>query len=435
MTASANIGAFASTLAAFKPLAGEPSWLAAERSAAFAQFAVAGLPQRTNEEWKYTSTRPLAEGAFAIPQGAATLAAARLIPHIHADDVTLVFVDGRYSPVHSAADDIAAGVTVLPLSEALRQHPDALKPFVEHEAAESRPFALLNKSFTNDGVYIAVEKGQAAPRTIHVLYVESGAAAAASAVFPLNIIALGANAQASVVESYLSAPAEAGPAFVNPQTLIHLADGARLNHLRMTANGPTSLHTGVTTARLAKDARLDSFVFTAGGRLTRHDLRADLQGPGAHATLDGLTLVQAKEHTDHHTIVDHQVPDATSAQLYKAILGGESRSVFNGKIFVRPDAQRTDARQQSRSLLLSSDAEADTKPELQIDADDVKCSHGAAVGPLNPDEVFYLESRGIPRQTALNMLSFAFAEDVLLRVTNPAQHQRLHALTKEFFAR
>ncbi len=391
---------FATAYAGLEALgATDPAWVKELRGAAYRRFAASGLPTRKDEEWKYTSLRSLGEGDLKL---------------------------GKSGQLELARGGAQAGLIVLPLKEALAKKGDELrKMFATLASFPDKTFGILGDAFLADGIYIEVQKNVKVSEPIEINH-----AALVDAVFPRILISLAEGAELQLVEVYTSRGA--AQTFVGQTTDIVLAANAKLSHVRILTEGDKAVHISRGRAVLSKDARLNSFCFTAGGKLNRNDFDVALTGAGAEVHLDGLYMVKGEQHVDNHTTIDHRVPDATSSQLYKGVLDGKSRAVFNGKVLVRQDAQRTKAYQMNRNLLLSSDAEIDTKPELQIDADDVKCSHGAAVGQLNQDQLFYLESRGLDKARAVALLSHAFANEALLKIADEALRGRLAKLARDF---
>jgi len=428
-------GHFPEVRAAFESLRpGDEAWLKELRAAAFERFQAAGLPTRRQEEWKYTSIKEVIETAFVHPQAA--LREPARVPgvaeHFGEDDIALVFVDGVLSTAYTRTSEVPKGLTVMTLDEATRLKQDELLRLVRRPDAEkASAFAALAEAFLGQGAYIEVSRGATPARTIHLVHVTAGVYERPPAFFPRHLVLLREGAEARVVETFLGQ--SESPYFVNAATDIELEANARLVHVRVQAEGAGAYHMSRTRALLARDARLSTVSFASGSRINRNDLAIVLAGPGAQAELDGLYLVRGKQLVDNHTTVDHRVPDATSTQLYKGVIAEQGRGVFNGKIFVREDAQRTNAYQLNRNLLLSSEAEIDTKPELQIEADDVKCTHGAAVGQLDQGQLFYLQSRGLKPADAVRLLSTAFVDEVLLKVDEAPVRERLRHLTKGFF--
>ncbi len=407
----------------------DPAWLKAWRADAFDRFAAAGLPTRRNEEWKYTSLRAIGDHDFGLTAESGVCEPSTLA-FLSPDDLVLVFVDGVLSTEHSRLANLPAGVTLASLRDALKQRPDDVKGMLTASAAlPDQPFGTLSDAFVQDGTYLKIARNVKVAATVQIVHVTTNAPATPTAFFPRHFLALEEGAEARVVETYVGTTDAAY--FVAQATDITLAANAQLDHVRIQSEGSAAVHISRGRATLAKDARLRSFNFAAGSKLCRTDFDVALIGAGAEVHLDGLYLAQGEQHLDNHTTIDHRVPNATSSQLYKGILDDKGRAVFNGKVLVRQDAQGTNAFQMNRNLLLSSEAEIDTKPELQIDADDVKCSHGASIGQLDQGQIFYLQSRGIKRDEAIGLLSEAFAFEALLKVTDPITRRRLAELAKE----
>lgn len=377
-----------------------PAWLNALRQDAFARFATLGVPTRQDEEWKYTSLRGFDAAPWVLSRGETTCTFGGDLPH---------------------------GVRISSVADVLATRPELLKDRLATHARSARAFEAANAAFVGSGVVVEVAKGVVVPQAIHIRH-----NAADGAFFPRVFLALGAGAEASVVETF--APNTADRAFTGSVTDIMLGENAKLSYVKVQTDAPTAYHVSSTRAIVPRAAVLKALSFAFGGQVTRNDLDIVLTGEGADATLDGFYLVTDKRHVDNHSTVDHTVPHTTSSQLYKGILAGQGRAVFNGKVFVRQDAQKTSAFQLNQNLLLSSEAEIDTKPQLEIDADDVKCAHGAAVGQLNADEIFYLESRAIPRAEAIKMLSLGFADEVLMRFEDVKLREELRQLVRNAIA-
>lgn len=426
-----------------------PAWAQALRASGWETFSRIGLPQRTHEEWKYTSLRALKELTFQPAPASLGLdeknAQDILSRHIRPEDLSLVFVNGTLSTGLSRLADLPAGVTVTTVADALATDDSALREALNQQGATFRAqhgphaFGALSDAFLLDGVVVDFAPGTKVERTVHLIHlVTPDELGGPTAYFPRHVIRLGERAEASVVETFCSATASpasvhSAPYLVTVLTDLMIGCGARLAHLRVqTENVRAGMHVGLIRASLDRDSYLGTFSLAAGGRLARVDLDVTLQASGAEVDLDGLYLVRGSQHVDHHTVVEHRVPHATSRQLYKGILGDAARAVFNGKVLVRQGAHGTNAFQLNQNLLLSSDAEIDTKPELQIDADDVKCSHGAAIGQLDADQIFYLQSRGLTAREAQKLLCAAFADDVLLKVKTPGRFENLKRLAMDY---
>lgn len=422
-------------------------WADDLREKGWKAFQSVGLPTRAHEEWKYTSLRSLGDLEFvpAITTVALDhLWTELLARHSSPEDLILVFVNGALSTALSHLQALPAGVNITSVGEALAQNDSSLRSLLSRHVSTLRAehgvhaFGALSDAFARDGVVVQIARGVKVERPIHILHVVTpDAHDGATAYFPRHVIHLAERAEAHVVETYTSATTSEGqkdqaPYLVTAFTDLILDSAARLTHLRVQAEGPTGTHVALARAALERDAYLGTFSLAAGGRLARVDLDITLKASGAEVDLDGLYMVRGSQHVDHHTVVEHCVPNAISRQLYKGILAESGRAVFNGKVLVREGAHGTNAFQLNQNLLLSSDAEIDTKPELQIDADDVKCSHGAAIGQLEADQIFYLQSRGLTKEASKKLLCAAFADDVLLKVKTPGRFAALKRLTMDY---
>ena len=398
--------------------AGEPAFVRAARAAAIGRFAALGFPTPALEDWKYTSVEPIAARAFGAAPATSnglTAAAAERLGH-GLGGTRLVFVNGRLRPDLSDSR-LEAGVRAGSLERLLAEDPGAVEPYLGRIAdLERRAFPALNAALAPDGAVVLVPRGTVVAEPIHLIFVAlPGAERTVS--HPRNLLVAGEGSEVTVVESYVGAGAAA--AWHNPLTEIVLEAGARVRHLRLQRQGADELHTSAVAAEVGRDATFASHVVTTGGSLTRNDLDVMLAAPGAECSLDGLYLLAGSQHLDNHTHIDHAKPHGTSRELYKGVLSGASRGVFNGRIRVRKDAQKTDARQTNRNLLLSDSALVDTKPELEIFADDVKCTHGATIGQLDEASLFYLRSRGLSADAGRSLLIHAFAVEVIDRIPLP----------------
>jgi Fe-S cluster assembly protein SufD len=397
---------------------GEPDALAQIRRRAWDRFLSLGFPTTREEEWRFTSVAPIAEGDFALaPQAPAAISPAAADGfRLDGAAAELVFVNGRYSPALSRRGSVPAGVRV----ESLRAcfTPDdreAAASLARTASFEQHAFAALNTAFLDDGACVRAAAGTVLEAPIHLLFLATEAGGGRSIMaHPRVLLLLGANTQAAVVETY----AGAGGAryFTNAVTEIVLGENAVLDHYKLQYESPTAHHVGAIHVRASRSAACASHSISAGGALVRNDIVAVLDGEGVECTLNGLYLADARRLIDNHTTIDHARPHCASREIYKGILADRARGVFNGKIVVRPDAQKTDAKQTNRALLLSEDALINTKPQLEIFANDVKCTHGAAVGQLDADALFYLRSRGLSEPLARQLLIHAFAGDVLNRL-------------------
>jgi Fe-S cluster assembly protein SufD len=404
--------------------ASAPSWLERLRENAFISFEKLGFPTIHQEEWKYTNIAPIVktefEPAFTGRKSAPTLidaARAQAFFYEEARASRLVFLNGTFRPELSMVEALPSGVAVMDIADALRE--EKFENIVRDQLARSAnfnedAFTALNTAFLSSGAFVLIPVGVQVETPVHLLFLTDATVGGPVASFPRALIVAERGSTATVIESY----AGFGDAayFTNAVVEINLAEGSRLTHYKVQSESAGAFHLATTQATLARNSSFDTTTITLGAELSRHAINVALDGEGAECWVDGLYLVGNGQHADTHSLIDHLRPHCTSHQLYKGILDGKSRAVFNGKVFVRPNAQQTDARQTNRNLLLSSEARVDTKPQLEIFADDVKCAHGATVGQLEEEELFYLSSRGLSPETARNLLTYGFAEEVIAKI-------------------
>jgi Fe-S cluster assembly protein SufD len=408
-----------------------PSWLAARRRAALDRFDAVGFPTRRDEDWHFTSVAPIADGDFApLAEPGGQLRADDLEPFTFgADDwTTVVFVNGRYAPELSSIAVVPAGVQITGIGQA--PGPILERYLTRLASIEENAFTALNTAFFADGAVIVIGGDIVVERPIHLIYA-SDADAAKGLIQPRTLIVAGKHSRATVIESYVAV----GEAVycTNAVTEVDVAAGAHLAHYRVQRESPRAYHVGTTEVRQARDSQYHSFSFATGAALARINVYDVLAEPGIVATLDGLYMVDGTQHVDHQTRIEHVAPNCASREVYKGVMDGASHGVFNGKVYVHPEAQKTDGKQTNNNLLLSDRAHADTKPQLEIFADDVKCTHGATVGRLDEMAMFYLKSRGIAPEVARTLLTYAFAADVLERIEHPTVREGLEALTMDRF--
>jgi Fe-S cluster assembly protein SufD len=417
------IGASKEWLSAAKSSA--PSWLNDLRQDGSASFAALGFPTPHQEEWKYTNVEPVVSRQFGFANGEGTFAGADILSRVfvEAGAPRLVFVNGVYAPALSSVQGLPSGVCLANLSELVRSDDGVLASRIGRYANQRRnAFVALNTAFMDDGAVVVVAPGCRSPQPIYLVYV-SGAKDRPIMSHPRTLIILGAGSEVSIVESYSGVDGESY--FCNAVTELIGEPDSVAHHYRLQREGPAGFHTGTLAAHLGRGCHLTAHAVTLSGALVRNDVHVSLDGEGAECVLNGLYLGDDKQHIDNFTEIEHIKPRATSRELYKGILDGASHGVFNGKIVVHKDAQKSDARQTNRNLLLSADALVNTKPQLEIYADDVKCSHGSTIGQLDPDALFYLRSRGLGPEEARSLLSFAFASDIVGRMKVAALRQRL----------
>jgi Fe-S cluster assembly protein SufD len=400
----------------------EPAWLQTLRETSFDQFEQAGFPDIKQEEWKYTNVASIARADFVpvlVSNGTALTKDGGLAPFVYeeARQSRLVFVNGMFRKDLSSWEALPDSVVAMDLRDALRtsEHEPTVREYLEHPAL-ANGFAALNTALFTSGLFLKIPRGVEIKAPIHLLFIGEGTVEGPPpAAFPRVMIVAEENSSATIIESYAS-PQDEGVYLTNAIIDLSLADAARLQHYKIQRESVGAFHIATTRAELGPKSTYNTTTINFGAALSRHDIRVQMDHEGAECSVDGLYMVDGSQHTDTHSVIDHRQPHCTSHQLYKGILDGKSRAVFNGKVFVRHDAQQTDARQTNKNLLLSTDARVDTKPQLEIFADDVKCTHGAAVGQIDEEEKFYLESRGINPALARNMLTYGFAEEVIEKI-------------------
>jgi Fe-S cluster assembly protein SufD len=416
-------------------------WLKVLRENAYAAFEQTGFPGTDDEEWKYTNVAQVGKRHF-VPssvQGNDFELELRNVAddrfYQEAEQSRLVFINGAFSAKFSSTEALVGGVVAMRLADALRS--EAYEPVVRAQLARSADynengFVALNTALVDDGVFIVIPKGAKVDVPIALIFVSTDAAPD-MASFPRVLVTCERESSATLVESYIGLGA--GSYLTNSVVEIVVEDNAQLEHIRVQRESERSFHIGTTAVKLGHHGRWNSTAINLGAGIARHGIRVSLEKEGAECWVDGLYVVGDGQHTDTHSTIDHLVPNCTSHQIYKGILDGKSRAVFNGKVFVHEGARGTDAMQTNRNLLLSNEARVDTKPQLEIFNDDVKCAHGATVGQLEEEELFYLVSRGLHTEIARNLLTYGFAEEVINKITlasikdelDEAVLNRLHA--------
>lgn len=410
-----------------KRFAGGLSWLRPIRLAAIERFADVGFPTTRQEDWKYTNVAPIVQSPFTpvfelSPDGLDS----RVIGELSlATANRVVFVNGIFSKDLSSAFRLPPGVKVGSLADAMREDPDRIEQHLARYArVEDSGFVALSTAFIRDGAFLYLPNGAQLEEPVQFLFI-STAHGDPIVSHPRNLIILGENARATIIESYAS-PAQ-DVYLTNAVTEIALGAGAGLEHYRIQRESEQASHIATTQVVQGGDSSYSSFVVELCGRFARHNLNVLLDAEGAECSLLGLYLTAGLGFVDNHTLIDHAKSHGTSREVYKGILGGKSRAVFNGKVIVRKDAQKTDAQQTNKNLLLSDRAEIDTKPQLEIFADDVKCSHGAAIGQLDEQAIFYLRSRGMSEDHARRLMIYGFASDLIRRIRLDSMRHELDA--------
>jgi Fe-S cluster assembly protein SufD len=411
-----------------------PDWLQTLRKQGMTRFQALGFPTTKNEDWHFTSVAPIAERTFRLASRESATAASGVTDRRESsrrrDDGatslgvtradldkfnfgengwhTIVFVNGAFSEDLSSKAGLGNGVRVSSLADAIKARPSGIERHLGKIAKfEQHTFTALNTAFIEDGAFIEFAVDALVEQPIHLVFVSDGEGAS----HPRNLIVAGRHSRATVIESYVSLR-DSGY-FTNAVTEISVGEGAHVDHYKMQRESESAFHVGTVQISQARDSQLHSFSFAVGGSLARTNIYTSLDGDAATCTLNGLYLTDGTQHIDNQTSIEHIAPNCPSHEVYKGVLDGRSHGVFNGKVYVHPEAQKTDGKQSNNNLLLSPGARVDTKPQLEIFADDVKCTHGATVGRLDEQAMFYLNSRGIGPETARILLTYAFAADVL----------------------
>ncbi len=398
------------------------------RAEAANRLDVLKLPTLRDEAWRFTDISQLTQLSFSPALSASFLEAAD-IAHFHIEEATnrLVFVDGIYAPQLSSPTPAASdsGIVVSDLATALATHATAIEAHLgRHTSLRDNVFAALNTAFMHDAAVIVLPRNVEPAAPVHLLFIATQRDVVS---FPRCLVVAESGSVVTVVEDYvvLYQPRWQEEAhFTNALTEIVLQDNARVNHIRIQREGAHAFHIANCAVSLGGSSSYQSVSIVLGAKISRYNLDVFLAGEGAQCAVDGLTLIAANQLADTHTTIDHAQPHGVSRQLHKCIVGGSAHAVFNGRVLVRPGAQRTDSVQSSRNLLLTSKAHVDTQPQLEIFADDVKCVHGATIGQLDSDEVFYLKSRGLSDATARSLLTYAFAGEIIDRIqVDSLKHQ------------
>lgn len=388
-------------------------WLACLRAEGLERFARTGLPTTRNEAWKFTNLRGLEKQHFQPAPDARALAIDAIPTALAEPGPRLVFVAGQYRPDLSRTDGLPAGVALDALSAQMAAAPDTLAQRMEELLSRFKaldhPFRALNAAFLADGVLLHVPAGVKLDRPVELVFIAPPGIAAAW--HPRLVLVVEDRAEATIVEHHVGT---AGSAYLsNIATDAAVGKGARLHHYKMQREGLDAFHIATVNTLLAEGSVYDTFVLNLGAKLARHEARQVLDGERIEARVSGAYAIAGDQVSDITTLIDHAKPNCTSREVVKGVIDGKARAVFQGKIIVRPDAQKTDGYQLNRALLLSDEAEIDSKPELEIYADDVKCSHGATAGELDEEQMFYLRSRGVPRDAARVLLIGAFLGEAL----------------------
>jgi len=408
----------------------EPTWLLSARKVGISRFAELGVPTLHDEDWRFTNVAPIAKFSFRPAFGPAsdgvTAKALSQFSFAGLAGSKLVFVNGQFATELSSLAQLPAGVKVMSLAVALASEPELVeKHLFRHARTDSNAFTALNTAFFQDGAFIYVPAGQAVAEPIHLLFV-STAKDHGTTAHPRNLIVAERDSRVTVIESYVSLSDAAY--FTNSITELVAGDNAVVEHLKFQDENQQAFHIATVAAHFGRASNVLTHSIALGAKLSRTNIYATLAGAGLECILNGLYLTRGEQLADHYMVVDHAQPQGASHEYFNGILADKSKGVFHGRILVRPGAQKTDAKQTNKNLLLSDDATVNTKPQLEIYADDVKCTHGATIGQLNDESIFYLRARGIPREKARRMLIHAFAGEIIDRVRCVAVRQELDRL-------
>jgi Fe-S cluster assembly protein SufD len=384
-------------------------WLTDYRAQSFENFIQQGFPTRREENWKYTDLSFLDKAEFCSTQTTQLQSLPACFQSAEKNTHRLVFVDGQLSTELSSIDELTTQCTILSLQQAFNQQPELIKQYLEKIETKDVRLLNLNNAFMSDGYYISIPKNITIEPPLHLLFISSDKDNAMS--FSRNIIKLEDNSALTIFEEHINLDGQS--TFSNHLTQCVLEKNAQLELYKLQSQNADAIHIAHTQVDQQGDSQFNSYNVTLGSKLSRDDLNTKLKGQGAACQLYGLYVGEGKQLQDHHTRIDHLVPHGNSAEYYKGVLTGQAKGVFNGKVIVHPDAQKTNSQQTNKNLLLSKTAEANAKPELEIYADDVLCAHGATIGQIDQESLFYLRSRGLDRQSAIALLVHSFADEVL----------------------
>jgi len=392
------------------------------RSRAMSEFQQHAFPDTRVEAWKYTDLRSLKRRSFTPSVASGRISDTDLEQWLfgHEPMHRLVFVDGRFTPDSCPFQTLLDGVTLTSLATVMKHNPDTLEAVLGHTLCMDRPgFDTMNTAFLQDGAFIKLKRDAVLEQPVHLLFISTGQTDRMTTV--RNVIQAGAGSAATVIESWVTL--NDANYLTNTITEIMLDEYAALQHYKLEQEGAAATHIGGLYVQQDRSSRLQAHSIALGGRLVRNELQVDLNGRGAECALNGLTVTHGHQHVDNNTRIEHRQPQATSNEWYRSILDDRSRTVFSGRIVVHPGAQQTQAQQSNHGLLLSSEAEADARPQFEIYTDDVQCTHGCTVGELDAEALFYLRSRALDEDTARSLLVYAFVADVLERMRiDPVRH-------------
>ncbi|QOV87452.1 Fe-S cluster assembly protein SufD [Humisphaera borealis] len=409
---------------------GSPDWLTDLRRRGMARFNEVGFPTTKLEEWRFTNVAPIAKTGFRLATPDDNMGSRHTVEQYtfgKAASAELVFVNGHYRPDLSNLGDLPKGARLMSLPEAIESNEEVVQAHLgQYVDINANAFVALNTGFLRDGVVLHVAKNVTVEGPIHLLFVSTGAHDGIAPIVshPRVLVVAEQNSELTLVKSFVGTP---GLHWCNPVTEVYAAQDARVDHYKLQHDSGDAFHVSTLQVKLERDSQFVSHTATIGGRLTRNDHNVSLAGQGSTATLNGLVLIGGEDHCDNHTLLDHAAPNCPSHELFKHVLDGKATAIFKGKILVRNAAQKTDSKQQSKSLLLSDGATMESMPALEIYADDVKCTHGSTTGPVDEEQVFYLRSRGVSLAAARHLMTYAFAADVTRRIKVTPVRERLES--------
>ncbi|MGH9585397.1 MAG: Fe-S cluster assembly protein SufD [Acidobacteriaceae bacterium] len=409
----------------------QPAWLRSLREDAFGRFCDMGFPTLKHEAWRFTNVAPIARENFALPNTAATdLGMEDLRPFLLSQAACrLVFVNGRFAAELSDRNSLPAGVEANSLAAEIADNPEALETSLgRHLDLERNPFCSLNTAFLEDGAYVRIARGTALSAPIHLLFLSTETDTPLM-VHPRNLILTERDTQADIIEEHVSLGD--GKFFSNTATELVAGENSSIAHHMLECENRKTFHISTLQIQQERNANFSSHSVLIGGALVRNNVHPVLAGEGGNCLINGLFMGEETQHLDNYMLVDHASPHCASHQFYNGILSGRSHGVFHGLILVRKDAQKTDAKQTNRNLLLCDDAQIDTKPQLEIYADDVKCTHGATIGQLDETALYYLRSRGIDEAKARELLLFAFAGECTGRIRSTPVREHVERIVRQ----
>ena len=415
-----------------QPNGHHPAWLTEARRAAFGWVAEHGFPTLKDEDWRYTRLGSILEAPFEpAVAGMGHGLSASTIDALAADlgGTRLVFVNGYFAAELSSLTKLPEGVTVTNLASVLAEGADRLEPFFSGSFGQDHhAFMALNTALAEDGAFIHLQADTIVDEPIQlVFFSDTGGYPLVSS--PRSVVMAGPGSRVVIVETHAGIPGDVS--CTNAVTEVALEEGAQVEHYKIQDESETAFHLALLDVRQGRDSRFSSHSVALGSSIARHEVRVRLEAEGAEVSLDGLYMPRGDQHHDNPLLIEHAAPRCTSRQLYKGVLDGHGQGVFNGRVVVRPGADGTDAAQTNKNLLLSNHAEVDTRPRLEIFADDVKCTHGAAVGQLDEEAVFYLRSRGVPHQAARGLLIYAFVNEMVERLRLEPLRSRVEKLVTQ----